>query len=165
MIFVPTPVFGHGLIFILHPRSTTLSPLCHSRLRHGRRLRADDQTSNLPLRGPRWGRRVAASARGGDYLYIVRNNGVLVVFEARTGRRLYQQRLSNAWFTASPVANGGRVYFTSEEGEVFVLKAGPTYDLVAMNQLDAVCLATPAISAGRIFFRTTTHIMAFAGAR
>ena len=46
-------------------------------------------------------------------------------------------------------------------GEVYVIKAGPTYDLVATNRLDAPMLATPAISDGRLFIRTKDEIFAF----
>jgi outer membrane protein assembly factor BamB len=96
-------------------------------------------------------------------LYVVRPNGVLSAFEARSGARVYQQRLGSGTsaFTASPVANNGRIYFTSEEGDVYVVKAGRDFALVGTNRLDAVTLASPAISEGRMFFRTKDHVMAF----
>jgi outer membrane protein assembly factor BamB len=56
---------------------------------------------------------------------------------------------------------GGYVYIASEDGDVFVVKAGATYELVATNQLDAPVLATPAISDGRLFIRTTNEVLAF----
>ena len=62
---------------------------------------------------------------------------------------------------ASPVASGGHLYFATEDGEIYVVKAGPTFELVATNKLDAPVLATPAISDGRMFIRTKDEVLAF----
>ena len=56
--------------------------------------------------------------------------------------------------TASPVAADGRLYFTSEEGDVAVIKAGPAFERLALNAMDDVCMATPAISDGMVIYRT-----------
>jgi outer membrane protein assembly factor BamB len=91
----------------------------------------------------------------GDHLYTCSNDGVVTCYEARTGKRLYWERLgSDGGFTASPAAGDGKAYFTSEEGEVYVVKAGPSFELLALNRVGDVCMATPAISDGRIFFRS-----------
>jgi outer membrane protein assembly factor BamB len=58
------------------------------------------------------------------------------------------------------VAADGKVYFTSEEGDVYVVKAGPKYELLATNALDEVTMASPAISEGTLYFRTRTHLVA-----
>jgi outer membrane protein assembly factor BamB len=99
----------------------------------------------------------------GDHLYVMRWNGILGVYDARTGARVYQQRLGQGAtaFTASPVASGGNIYFATEDGEVYVIKAGARFELVATNRLDAPMLATPAISEGRLFIRTKDEILAF----
>ena len=65
-----------------------------------------------------------------------------------------------ATFTASPIANDGKVFIASEDGQVFVLKAGPTYEVIAMNEMSTPILATPAISEGRLLLRTQDLIMA-----
>jgi outer membrane protein assembly factor BamB len=101
----------------------------------------------------------------GDYLYVVRSSGVLNVFNAKTGERAYQQRLAAGVFTASPVANNGRIYIPSEDGDIYVVKTGPTYELLTVNKMEAPVLATPAISEGRLYVRTKDHIMAFGGAK
>jgi outer membrane protein assembly factor BamB len=64
-----------------------------------------------------------------------------------------------AAFTASPVASNGKVYLANEDGQVFVLKAGPTYQLLALNEMNASVLATPAISEGRLLFRTQRELV------
>jgi outer membrane protein assembly factor BamB len=98
----------------------------------------------------------------GDYLYVCRDNGVLSVYDAKTGERKYQQRLADGktGFTASAVAANDKVYFTSEEGTVYVIKAGPAFELIAENTLGETAMATPAISEGTLFFRTRANVVA-----
>jgi outer membrane protein assembly factor BamB len=162
---VPTPIFGHGLIFITSAHGP-LSPVYAIRAgATGDISLAPNQTSNANVAWsvPREGSYMATPLLYGDLLYVVRWNGVMSVFEAKTGKRMYQQRLGGGTsaFTASPAANNGRLYFASEEGNVFVVKAGPQYELLSVNKLDAALLASPAISEGRLFFRTKDQIMAF----
>ena len=98
----------------------------------------------------------------GDQLYVCRDNGVLSVFEAETGKRLYQQRLADGrtGFSASAVAGDGKIYYTSEEGSVLVIKAGAVFEQLAENTLGETAMATPAISEGTMFFRTRTRLIA-----
>ena len=98
----------------------------------------------------------------GDYLYSCHVDGVLSCYEASTGKQLYKERLGKGGdgFTASPVASEGKLYFTSEQGSVFVVKPAAEFTVLATNQMGEVCMATPAISAGTIFFRTQTHVVA-----
>ena len=63
-------------------------------------------------------------------------------------------------FAASGVAADGKLYFTSEEGEVFVVKPGIEHEVLAKNLLGESCLATPALSEGTIYFRTRRHLIA-----
>ncbi len=91
----------------------------------------------------------------GDLLYICNNQGVLTTYNATTGERVYQERLGGKGgaFSASVVAADGKVYFTSEDGDIFVVKAGPKYELLATNPMGEVLMATPAISDGVLFVR------------
>lgn len=97
----------------------------------------------------------------GDYLYTCANHGVLTCYNAATGEQIYQQRIGDRGgaYSASPVAADGKLYFTSEDGEIFVVKAGAKYELLSVNPLNEVCMATPAISQGMIFIRTRNHIV------
>jgi len=106
----------------------------------------------------------------GDYLFSGRDHGVVTCFTAKTGEQHYSERLGTgrSGFTASPVAavsgNGeGKLYFTSEEGAVYVLnahqKGPPKFEVLATNQLGEPCMATPAISGDALFFRTRGHVM------
>ena len=99
----------------------------------------------------------------GDLLYTCSNNGVLAAYNAKTGASVYQERLGGTGgaFTASPVASEGKIYLASEDGDVFVVKAGPKYELLAKNPVGEVMMATPAISDGMLIVRTVSHLYAF----
>ena len=92
------------------------------------------------------------------------NNGILTCYRADTGEQVYQTRLGavGASFAASPVAADGRLFFASETGEVYVLRAGPEYELLATNVMDEVVMATPALSDGLMVVRTTGHVVGLA---
>ena len=98
----------------------------------------------------------------GDLFYTCANNGVVRAYNAKTGEKLYEQRLGGKGgaFTASPVAADGKIYFPSEDGDVFVIKAGPKYDYVGASPMGEPIMATPAVSDGTIFVRTTQHLYA-----
>jgi outer membrane protein assembly factor BamB len=98
----------------------------------------------------------------GDYLYTCANHGVMTCYNARSGERVYQQRIGDKGgsYSASPVAADGKVYLSSEDGEVFVVKAGPKYELLATNTMGEVLMATPAISDGMIFVRGQHNLFA-----
>src|SRR5262249_6792614 len=97
----------------------------------------------------------------GDYLYVCGNNGIIVCYRARTGEKIYQQRLgTGGYFTASPVAGGGKIYFTNEDGDVYVVKTGPEYELLSENHLGEVAMATPAITDRTLLYRTQHHLLA-----
>lgn len=95
-------------------------------------------------------------------LYGCRDNGVLTAFDAQTGEQLFRERVGegNTGFTASMVAADGRLYVTSEEGDVHVLRAGRTFERIATNTLEETCMATPAISGDLLLFRTRGHVVA-----
>ena len=98
----------------------------------------------------------------GEHLYVCRDNGVLTVFDAKSGRRVHQMRLGggSAGFTASAVAADGKLYYTSEVGDVHVLEAGAEPKPLATNEMGETCMATPALSEGVLFFRTKGHVVA-----
>ncbi len=99
----------------------------------------------------------------GELLYTCSNQGVLTAYNAKTGERVYQERLGGTGgaFTASPVASDGKIYFSSEDGDVFVVKAGPKYEMLAKNPVGEVMMATPAISDNLLIVRTVSHLFAF----
>jgi outer membrane protein assembly factor BamB len=99
----------------------------------------------------------------GDYLYTSNNSGILTVYNAKTGERIYQQRIGKGGaYSASVVASDGKVYFSSEDGDIHVVRAGPKYELLATNAMGEVLMATPAISRGVIYVRGLKHLFAVA---
>src|SRR5207247_8668500 len=81
----------------------------------------------------------------GDQLYVLQINGVLAAHNVRTGERVYQERVGGGGsFSASPVVADGKLYLTSEDGDVFVVKAGAKYELLATNHLSEGVRAPPA---------------------
>lgn len=164
---VPTPVTSDGLAFITNAHGGK-SPIYA--------VRADAQGEITPAEGSLSSQCVAWShPRDGAYmqtpivyagnLYVCKDNGVLSCFAAATGQRLFQERLSQGTtgFSASAVAGDGKIYYTSEEGDVYVLQAGAEFKLLKRNSLDEVCMATPALSEGVLYFRTRGHLVAVDG--
>jgi outer membrane protein assembly factor BamB len=62
----------------------------------------------------------------------------------------------------SPVAGDGKIYLASEDGDVYVVKSGSKFEVLAKNTVGEVCMASPAISAGVLYFRTQSHLVAIA---
>ena len=88
---------------------------------------------------------------------------IVTNLEARTGRAMWQGRLGVArreGFSASPVAVDGKIFFTNDEGETFVLRAGPAFDLLHVNNIGERTLASPALVDGRWYIRTEGHVVA-----
>jgi outer membrane protein assembly factor BamB len=98
-------------------------------------------------------------------LYACTDNGILSAYDPKTGNRIYQHRVSTnaGGFSASPVAAAGRIYLASEDGEVFVVRAGRTFELLATNPMGEILMATPAISGNMLIVRTGTQIVALRG--
>ncbi|MHC1702632.1 MAG: ankyrin repeat domain-containing protein [Tenuifilaceae bacterium] len=96
------------------------------------------------------------------YLYTINNNGSLNCYDSKSGERKYKETLKDGLaFTASPVAADGKIYFTSEEKGVIVVKAGPEFEQITINPIGEICMATPAISDGLIFIRGQHHLFCF----
>jgi outer membrane protein assembly factor BamB len=159
----PTPVSAEGLVYVASGYRT--QPIFAIRPGAvGDISLADGETSSAQVAwsSPRDGPYITTPLVYRGYLYVVSANGVLTVFDAATGARAYKQRIGEIGgaYSASPVAADGRIYLTSEDGDIFVVKAGPEYELLATNRMGEVCLATPAISEGQMFIRTTGHLLA-----
>lgn len=93
------------------------------------------------------------------FLYNLQVNGQLTCFDALTGDVKYKETLKDA-FTSSGIAADGKLYFSSEDGNVYVVKAGPKFQLLATNAMKDVCMATPAISGNTLYFRTQHFLIA-----
>lgn len=163
---VPTPIVAHDLIFLTSAHGN-LSPIYAIRGEaKGEITLAGDASTNAFIAWSikRGGNYMQTPIVVGDLLYCCNDAGVLSCFQARTGQVHYRERLGGgrSGFTASPVATKNHAYFTSEEGTVYVVKASPKFEILSTNDLGEACLATPAISQGRLFFRTRHRLIAVA---
>jgi outer membrane protein assembly factor BamB len=98
----------------------------------------------------------------GEHLYFVNDKGMAGCYEARTGKRVWFERLPGATFTSSPVLIDGKMYAASEEGDVFVVAAEPTFQLLARNTLGEGVRASPAVADNRLFLRGRNHLFCIA---
>ena len=98
----------------------------------------------------------------GDYVYILGNDGIFTCYALADGQEVYRQRISHAGsgFSSSPVASDGKIYLSSEDGEIFVAKAGLKFEILARNDMAEPLMATPAISGGLLIVRTQHHLWA-----
>ncbi len=160
-VTVATPVVGPDLVYVTGGYAPT-RPIYAIR---------PGATGDISLEGGARSNQAIAwsSDREGTYiptpivyrglLYMLNNNGIITVYDATTGERAYRARVgAGGSFAASLVAADGRLYVASEDGDVFVLKAGREYIEIARNVMDEVIMATPAISDGLIILRTLGHV-------
>jgi outer membrane protein assembly factor BamB len=162
---VPTPVAGFGLVFLTNSHGGRSPIFAIRETATGALALGANESSNAQIAWslPSDGAYMITPVLYGDLLYVTKNNGVIVALDAKTGQRVYEpQRLAapTTPFTASAVAADGKLYFTSEEGDVYVVKAGRTYELLATNPLGDTGMATPAVSEGVIYFRTGKWLIA-----
>jgi outer membrane protein assembly factor BamB len=144
---IPTPVAQDGVIYM--SRGYRSSPFMAIRA-GGRGTIAESQ---IVWRVPSGAPYISSPIQHEGLLYMTGDVGVLTVCDAKTGERVYQERVGGV-YTASPVAGDGKVYLVSEDGETIVLSAGRTPAILARNRLNARQLASPAIAGGRLFIRS-----------
>jgi outer membrane protein assembly factor BamB len=158
-ITVPSPVATRGLVFIASGHNLLLrQPIVAVRPDASGDITPDKGQSSS--KGPAWmhnrgGSYVTSPIAIGDYLYIPLDKGFLTCYDALTGKKVYEkQELGNRnTITASPIAAEGRIYILAEGGQCYVVKQGPEFEILAVNKLDEVFCASPAVSAGSLFLR------------
>jgi outer membrane protein assembly factor BamB len=156
---IPTPVVGYGMVFCSSGRAgPTLA------IKPGGR--GDVTRSHLAWTSPRGSPFVPSPILYGEHLYMVNDMAsIATALDAATGKAVWQGRLGQAMregFSASPVAADGKVFFTNDEGETFVVKAGAAFELLRTNRLDEAVLASPAMVDGTWYFRTDKNLVAIA---
>jgi outer membrane protein assembly factor BamB len=164
-ITTPTPFVAHDLIFVTsgYPPVQPIYAIKPGGNGDLTLPQGKDSSDFVAWSKQRGGPYMPTPIAYGELLYTCSNQGVLTAYNAKTGERIYQERLGGTGgaFTASPVASDGKIYFSSEDGDVFVVKAGPKYELLAKNPVGEVMMATPAISDGLLIVRTVSHLYAF----
>ena len=148
---VPRPLYANGLLFIC---TGFTRPQLWAVLPGGK---GDVTGSHVVWQFKREVPKNASPVIVGDELYMVSDRGILACLEAATGVEVWTQRLGGN-YSASPVYADGRIYLSSEEGQVFVLAPGREFKLLATNRLDGRLMASPAVVDNAMLFRTDTHL-------
>ena len=157
----PTPVVANDLIY-LNSAHGKFSPIFAVRpTAKGDITLAPDSTKSqyIAWSVKRGGAYMLTPLIYRGYLYNLQDGGQLTCFDALTGEVKYKETLKDA-FTASGIAADGKLYFSSEQGSIYVVKAGAVFQLLAKNDLKDICMATPAISGNTLFFRTQHFLIA-----
>ena len=153
---IPMPVVGNGLVYCSSGRAgPTLA------VRPGGK--GDVTDSRVVWKSPKGSPFVPSPLLMGDYLYTINDMASIAsCHNARTGDSVGQLRLGEEkreGFSASPVMVEGKLYFTNDDGETFVLSPGPDFKLLHVNKLGEQTLASPALVDGRWYFRTAGHLV------
>jgi outer membrane protein assembly factor BamB len=162
-VTVATPVAGEGLVFVTAGYPPVRPIYAIRPGAQGELTLAEGKTASAAIAwsSPTDGTYIPTPVVYRGHLYTLHNNGRLSCYDAHTGELVYRARVGpGTSFSASPVAADGRLYLTSEDGDVYVVKTGPRYELLATNRIGDVILATPAISDGLMLFRTLKQVVA-----
>jgi outer membrane protein assembly factor BamB len=165
----PSPMSAGGLLYVgSGSQGEANRPLFAVRPGAGGDISlAPDQTANelVAWHQPRLSGYTPSPLVYRDRVYVVNDNGILQVADARTGTEIYKARIGGGGFTfsSSPIASQGRVYLVGEDGDTFVLAAGDTYRELARNSLGEMSLASPAAAPDSLYIRTITKLYRIGG--
>ncbi len=154
---IPTPVVGHGLVFCTSGRAgPTLA------IRPGGR--GDVTDTHVEWKTTRGSPFVPSPVLYGDYLYTLNDmSGIITNLNAKTGETIWQERLGRPrreGISASPVIVDDKLFVTTDDGQTFVMKTGPEFELLHTNDIGERTLASPALVDGTWYIRTASQLIA-----
>ena len=169
---VPSPIAANGLLYVMsgYP-ANALRPVYAIRAgASGDISLKADETSNAFIV---WADRTLGTFHPSPLVYrgcfyVLHDRGFLTCSDAATGKPTYgRQRLSTdtATFTASPWAYNGKVFALSEDGDTYVIQAGPEFKVLGKNSLNEMALATPAVARGSLIVRTASKLYRISNSR
>lgn len=151
---IHTPLVGHGLVIVTagYPAKKVIA------IRPGA-VTEEQRVAWVYSKGTGY---VLSNILYDDYLYLLTDNGIVTCLDPKTGAVKYEggRVPVPARFMGSPVAFAGFVAMTSDEGDTYMLKAGPTHEIVRTNSVDEPVYSSAAISNGRIYIRGEKHLFA-----
>ncbi len=163
-ITAPTPIFADGVFVVGSGRAPERPIFVVKPDARGDLTLAAGETSNAGVVWSKTGRGpympTPLAYRG--VLYVLANNGLLDAYDLQTGKEIYRQRLPvvGSGYSASPVAADGRIYLSSEDGDMLVVAAGPEFKLLSTNAMNDMLMATPALSDGVMYVRSARSLIA-----
>jgi outer membrane protein assembly factor BamB len=162
-IQIPTPVVDKDMIFFNSAHGQSSPILAVRTSAKGDITLIGNQTSNEYVKWslPRAGSYMHTMLLYKNHLYSVNWNGNVSCLDPSNGNEIFRTKLGKSKsFIASPVASDGRIYIVDEEGTVYIMKDGDSFNLLAEIPLDDICMTAPSITDGAIFFRTQKYLIA-----
>ncbi len=160
-ITIGTPVAGNGLVFVTggYPPVRPIYAIRPGAEGDISLQKGQESNQSIAWSNMNEGTYIPTPLLYGGYLFTLNINGIVSAYSPETGARAFRGRVGTGGsFSASPIAADGRLYVASEDGEVYVITAGPGLTQVAKNDMKEVIMATPAISDGIIVIRTLGHL-------
>ena len=160
-IQIPSPVLGKDLIYFNSAHGKSSPIIAVSTAASGDISLREGETSNQFIRWylPRGGSYMHTLLNYHNRLYNIDWNGAVKCMDPATGNEIYNAKLgSSRSFVASPVASDGRIFIVDEEGTVYIIKDGDRFSLLGEIPLNEVCMTSPSITDGMIYFRTQSHL-------
>jgi outer membrane protein assembly factor BamB len=154
---IPSAVTGHDMVFVSGGSSG------QPKLAIGIRLGGSGNLKGTPYVVWKYNKGTAyvpSPILYGDYLYLMTDAGIITCLDAKTGEVKYEggRVPVPATFSSSPVAFDDKILLTSEDGDTFVIKAGPAHEVLRTNSVGEPVYASIAIGGGKLFIRGAKHL-------
>jgi outer membrane protein assembly factor BamB len=166
-ITAPTPVFSNDVIIVASGRAPERPIFAIRPGARGDITLKEDQPSNADVIWRKTGRGsyMPTPLIYDDVLYVLANQGLLDAYELKTGEDVYRQRIPHqgSGFSASPVLADGRIYLSSEDGDIFIVKAGRTFEMLGRYAMGEPLMATPALAGNAMYVRGEHTLFAIGG--
>ena len=163
-ITAPTPIFVDDIMVVASGRGPERPIFVVKAGSRGDLTLPDGKTSSDTVVWSRTGRGsyMPTPLIYNGILYVLGNNGTFDAYNVKTGEEIYRQRLPlvGSGFSASPVASDGKIYLSNEDGEILVVAAGDKFAHVATNSMGELLMATPALSDGVMYVRSSESLFA-----
>jgi hypothetical protein len=160
-ITIGTPVAGNGVVFVTggYPPVRPIYAIRPGAEGDISLPKGQESSQSIAWSNMNEGTYIPTPLVYGGYLFTLNINGIMTAYNPETGQRAFRGRVGTGGsFSASPIAADGKLYVASEDGEIYVVTAGPGLAQVAKNDMKEVIMATPAISDGVIVVRTLGHL-------
>jgi len=163
-ITAPTPIFADDMLVVVSGRGPERPIFVVKAGARGDLTLPEGKTSSDTVIWSRTGRGsyMPTPLIYNGILYVLANNGTFDAYNLKTGDEIYRQRLPliGSGFSASPVASDGKIYLSNEDGEILVVSAGEKFNHIATNSMGELIMATPALSDGVMYVRSSQSLFA-----
>ena len=161
---VPTPIYSKEMAYFTSGHGRGGRPIRGIRLDASGEITPKDSsgTNSAIVWVKPWGNYMQTPILVGPWLFACSDVGIVSCFDPATGTPEFSERIGNGseGFTSSPVSDGRNLFIASEIGNVYVVPVTNTFSVVATNKMNETCMATPALSHGKLFYRTRENLVA-----